>query len=151
MAALSDKRALKVVRFSTKELPATAATYYQGGLVGWDTSVGRVIKGAASTTFLPIGYATENTVIAANGDLLHVTLFREVVAIWFANLAAAPVVSASLGGLCYVADDQSVRVDDNTNANSVAGRVWQLDTNKGVLVEPRFISDFKVTSPGLDS
>ena len=151
MAALSDKRAVRIVRFSTKELPATAATYYQGGLVGWDTSVGRVAKGAASTTFLPIDLSTENTTIANNGDLLHVTLFREVVAVWFVNFASDLVVAGDLGGLCYVQTDQEVRHSDNTNANSVAGRVWAIDSVKGVLVEPRFISDFKVTSPGLDS
>lgn len=151
MAAQTSKRAVRVVRFSTKELPATAATYWQGGLVGWDTSVGRIVKGQASTTFLPIGTVTEDTVIANNGDLLHVTLFREVVAVWFVNFATDLVVAGDLGSLCYVQSDQEVRHTDNTNANSVAGRVWQLDSVKGVLVEPRFISDFKTTSPGLDS
>lgn len=151
MAAQTQKRVIKPVKFTTKELPATAATYYQGALICWDTSVGRIVKGAASTTLLPIGLCTEDKVIANNGDLLHVNLFREVTAVWMVNLAAAPVVAASLGSLCFVADDQSVRVDDNTNANSVAGRVWELSTLKGVLVEPRFISDRATTTPGLDT
>lgn len=151
MAAQTAKRIVRPVQFKTKELPATAATYFQGSTVCFDTSVGRIVKAAASTTLLPIGYSTEDKVIATNGDLLHVTLYREVHAFWFVNLAAAPVLAANLGQLCYLADDQSVRVDDNTNANSVAGRVWALDSVRGVLVEPRYISDRATTTPGLDT
>jgi hypothetical protein len=151
MAALTSKRPLRRVNFSGKDLPATAATYYQGGLVGWDTSVGRVVKGAASTTFLPIGTVVEDTIIANNGDLLSVNLFREVSGVWMVNLGADPVVAADRGSLCYVASDQEVAHSDSGNTRSVAGRVWDVDTLKGVLVEPRFINDFKVTSPGLDS
>ena len=151
MAAQSSKRSVRVMRFTGKELPATAGTYYQGSLICWDTSVGRVVKGAASTTLRPIGLCTEDKVVANNGDALHVTLFREVQATWFVNLAAAPVLAANRGQLCFIADDQSVRVDDNTNACSVAGLVWDVDTVKGVLVEPRFVADRATTTPGLDT
>ncbi len=149
--ALSAKRALRPVKFESKDLPASAATYYQGGLVGWDTSVGRVIKGATSTTFLPIGTVVEDTVISSNGDLLSVKLFREATAIWMRNLVGDPVVAATRGGLCYVEDDDTVRLTDATNTKSVCGRVWDVDATKGVLVEPRNFADFKVTTPGLDS
>lgn len=151
MANQTSKRNVRHVKFTTKDLPASAATYYQGSLICWDTSVGRVVKGAASTTLRPIGVAAEDKVIGSNGDPLSVNLFREVTAYWFANLGAAPVLAANRGQLCFIADDQSVRVDDNTNTCSVAGLVWDVDATKGVLVEPRFVADRATTTPGLDT
>jgi hypothetical protein len=150
MAAQTQKRIVRPVQFKTKEIAASAATYYQGSTVCFDTSVGRIVKATASTTLLPIGFSSEDKVIANNGDLLHVTLFREVTAYWFANLGGDAVVAGDLGKLCFLDDDQTVRKTDNTNANSVAGRIWAVDSVRGVLVEPRFISDTKTTSPGLD-
>ena len=138
MAAQTQKRFLRAVRFSGKELPATAATYFQGSTVGWDTSVGRIVKVAASTTIIPIGFVTEDKVVATNGDPLHVNLFREVVAYWFVNATAGDAVAAAnKGSLCYGLDDQTAASNDATNTRSVLGRVWDVDTVKGVLVEPR--------------
>ncbi len=148
MAALTAKRAIKSKKSTTRDLPATAATYYQGALICWDTSVGRVVKGAASTTLRPIGLCAEDTVIGTNGDLLSVNLFRELTTVWMPNSATDAVVAAGRGGLCYIESDQNVGATDQTNTLSVAGVVWAVDTAKGVEVEPRF-SDSRLG--GLDA
>lgn len=149
MAAQTAKRVVKSHYADTIELGATAATYYQGSLICFDTSVGRVVKGAVSTTLIPVGVAAEDKVIATNLDPLLVKRFAADTFYWFANLAAAPVLAANVGGLCYIADDQSVRVDDATNTCSVAGRVIRLDTVKGVLVAVRNLTSANLT--GLDA
>jgi hypothetical protein len=151
VAALSQKRILRQKQAKSMALPATAATYFQGSTVGWNTTTGRIEKAAASTTFLPIGFATSDTVIASNGDLLDVTLFRELLLVYFDNLAADPVVAADRGSLCFMASDHEVAHSDATNTRSVMGRVWEVDALKGVGVEPRFIADRASTSPGLDT
>jgi len=148
MGALTQKRVVRFKKASTLDLPATAATYYQGALICWNRATGFVVKGAASTTLIPIGLCAVDTVIASNGDLLGVVLFRELTAHWFNNLAADPVVAADRGSLCYIASDNEVAHSDNSNARSVAGAVWAIDAAKGVLVEPRF-SDSRLG--GLDA
>lgn len=145
MAALTDKRSVKTKSFRWLKLPATAATYFKGGLVCWDTSTGLVAKATASTTMIPIGLVADdngpsdiNQVVVASGGTLIVELFREIHAVWMVNATAGDaVVAANLGGFAYMVDDQTVANNDATNTRSVAGRIWQLDATKGVLVEPR--------------
>ncbi len=149
MAAITAKRPNKVRRFKDKDLPATAASYFQGGIVCWDRSVGRIVKAAASVNMLPVGFVSVDTTVANNGDNLNVTLFKEVTAIWCENLGGDPVVAGDLGGLCYLDDDHTVRHSDNPNANSVAGTVWAIETARGVLVEPRVTNDSRLG--GLDA
>lgn len=137
MAGLSARRPNKVKAFTNIELPGTAQAVWEGGVACWDTSTGLVAKAAVSTTMIPIGTFVDSKTVASGGTVV-IQLFKELNAIWLVNLAAAPVLAASLGGLCYLADDQSVRTDDVTNTASVAGRVWAIDATKGVLVEPHY-------------
>lgn len=117
------------------ELPGTAQTVYKGGIACWDTSTGLVAKAAASATMVPIGEFTEDKTVASGGTVV-IKLFRELKAKWMVNASGGDaVVAADLGKLCYVLDDQTVANNDNTNARSVAGRIWKLDSTKGVLVE----------------
>jgi hypothetical protein len=122
---------------------------FQGGLACIDTSTGLVAKGFVSTTLVPIGKFVEDSAAAANKVVL-VELFREIEAMWFVNDGGAAVVAADIGGLAYILDDQTVSNTDATNTKSVAGRVWAIDTVKGVLVEPIFTAGQRVES-GLDA
>lgn len=62
-----------------------------------------------------------------------VNLDREVVARWYDNDTGTAVVAANVGSDCYILDDHTVT--GSSTGNSVAGRVWQVDSVKGVLVE----------------
>ena len=132
--ALTKRRAIKPVAFTSIELPGTAQQVYQGGVACWDTSTNLVAKGAASTTMIPIGTFAEDKLVGAGGTVL-VDLFEEVRATWMKNSVANACDVP--GVLCYLEDDETVRKTDNTNANSVAGRIWRIDATKGVLVQFR--------------
>ena len=136
MTALTSKRASRTKSFTTIELAHAAEQVYQGGIACFDTSTGKVTKAKASTTLHPIGLYVEDQ-LAADGDLVLVRLFEEVHAIWRANDGTDTVVAGDVGGLCYLVDDQTVANADATNTRSVAGRVWAIDSAKGVLVEFR--------------
>jgi hypothetical protein len=139
MSALTSKRAVRPKRFTTISLAATpSVSYWQGGVVGFNTATGLVVKSQPLTTFWPIGLCVEDTVLGAGGGNLLIELFREVSAIWRVN--DGTVVAASIGSLCYELDDQTVSNTDATNTLSVAGRVWAVDSVRGVLVEPVVIA-----------
>lgn len=144
MTALTARRASRTKIASILELPSTAQTVYEGGVACWDTSTGLVAKGAASTTLIPIGIYKGNqldangaTVIASGGTAL-VELNNEITFRWMVNHGSDTVVAASLGGLVYLYDDQTVGNTSNGGTLSVAGRAWRLDTIKGVLVSTDF-------------
>ncbi len=151
MTALAAKRALRIKTYTQISLAATASdTYYQGALVGWDTATGLLVVGQETTTFVPVGTVVEDTVIGSGGGSILVNLFHELRAIWFVNSTGDAVDTADIGTICYVEDDQTVSDTDNSNARSVAGRVWALDTTKGVLVEP-ISTNGQRTNSGLDA
>lgn len=143
MTALANKRISKPRKFTDIDLPGKAEQVFQGGIACWDTSTGLVAKAFVSTTLHPIGVfdpvapGTSGDVTTPSGGLVHVKLFREVTAFWFNNATAGDAIAAAdLGGICYLLDDQTVAQNDATNTRSAAGRIWAIDTIKGVLVEP---------------
>ena|SRR5688572_5638644 len=134
--ALTKTRPNRIYRGTQIELAAKNEAVFGGGLACFDTSTGLVAKGFASTTLIPIGTFDEDSA-AASPKTVIVNLFRELHAIWMVNAGGGDaVVAANIGGLAYIRDDNTVGVDDDTNTLSVMGRVWKLDTVKGVLVEP---------------
>ena len=147
MAALTSKRATKLYTARTMSLAATASdVYYQGAHVGFDTDTGLLIVGQVSDTYIPVGIVVKDTTIGAGGGNVLVRLYRELNAVWCVNDSGDPVVT--VGAICYMLDDQTVTLDDDSNARSVAGRVWAIDSTKGVLVE--FLHTARPTISGLD-
>ena len=122
---------------STIPLPLKASTsVFQGGMACADTSDGSVTKGAASTTLTRIGtfaQTLDNSASTATTQVM-VQLEKEIVGTWFDNATGAnAVVAANLFSDCYILDDHTVTMA--TSGNSKAGRVWEIDSVKGVLVE----------------
>lgn len=149
MAALTKSRANRLKQFKNLEMAAKNEAVFKGGIACLDTSTGLVAKGFVSTTLIPIGLYHEDSA-AATPKTVIVQLFREIQAGWFVNDGGAPVVAADIGGLAYILDDQTVSNTDATNTKSVLGRVWAIDTVKGVLVEPIDTAGQRVES-GLDA
>jgi hypothetical protein len=142
MTALANKRALRKVVLNQIELPAAASTtYFQGSVVGFDLAANGILKKAAPlVNFRAIGTVAEDKTLGAGGGTILVNLFREIICYWMTNDGTDTVVANDIGQLCYWLDDQTVKRDDDTNTLSVAGRVWRVDAQKGVLVEPDFHS-----------
>ncbi len=147
MAALSASRIKQFEKMSSVSLAGKTEQVYQGGIACFDTSTGLVAKAFASTTLHPIGTYADDQNTASGGNVL-VKLFNEVTIHWFTNDTTHPVVAADIGGLCYLLDDQTVADTDLTNTLSVAGRVWKIDSVKGVGVEMRMGAGVELT--GLD-
>lgn len=147
MTALAKSRANRIKRYTNIEMAAKNEQVYKGGLACLDTSTGLVAKGFVSTTLLPIGLFHEDSAAASPKTVL-VDLFREIQAAWFVN--DGTVVAADIGGLAYITDDQTVSNTDAVNTKSTLGRVWAIDTVKGVLVEPMDTAGQR-TKSGLDA
>lgn len=147
MAALSASRIRQTEKMSSVVLAGKAEQVYQGGIACFDTSTGLVAKAFASTTLHPIGTYVDDQLTASGGTVL-VRLFEEVTLTWFTNDTTNPVVAADIGGLCYLLNDQTVADTDLTNTLSVAGRVWKIDSVKGVGVQMRGGAGVELT--GLD-
>ena len=120
------------------EHPLTAAeTGDKGELVCLDTSTGLLAMGAAgSATLVPIG-TLDNGEGETTGDgvtNVRVKLFTEKRLWWFDNdTGGTPVVAADIGSDCYVFDKSTVT--GASAGNSVAGKVWAINTLYGVLIE----------------
>jgi len=120
------------------EHPLTAAeTGEKGELVCLDTSTGLLAMGAAgSATLRPLGVLDNGDGITTGDGTTNVRirLFKEKRLWWFDNdTGGTPVVAADIGSDCYVFDKRTVTGD--SVGNSVAGKVWALNTLYGVLIE----------------
>ena len=123
--------------FTTVELVGKVEQVYQGGRACFDSSTGLVAKAFASTTLTPIGTYVEDQ-LTASGQRVLITLDREVWARWFKNSTAGDlIITTDQGKDCYLLDDQTVAKTSGGGTRSVAGRVWDLDPVKGVLVQAR--------------
>jgi hypothetical protein len=148
--ALAKSRLTKPKTFKYLSLPGKNEQVYQGGLACVDRATGLVAKAFAATTLMPIGKYTKDQLTTGNAPVL-IELFDEIQAEWIKNAAGGDAVTAAdLLGLCYLRDDETVGVDDDTNTLSVAGVVWGVDAVKGVLVQFR-APNGQATETGLDA
>jgi hypothetical protein len=117
---------------------------WKNALIGIDLGTGKVVPASTRTDLLIIGKAAE-TVDATSADkLLNVRLAREVWVEWLANDATS-IVATDLGALCYLKDDQSVTI--TPTGASVAGRIWAVDSGRGVAVELLSSADGASSNP----
>jgi hypothetical protein len=117
---------------------AVSTAAYKGGACGFETATnsneGKIVPMAGgSATLVHVGNFAENVASSASAQNVNVDLGAEVQAYWYAN-AGAPnaVASTDLGKVCYFADDYTVSISGSSN--SLAGRIWAVDSVKGVLV-----------------
>ncbi len=135
MTALAAKKATRWVKFKSVELVGKVEQVYQGGRACFDTSTGLVAKAFASTTLVPIGTYVEDQ-LTVSGQTVLLDLDSEITARWYANSTAGDlIIAADIGKDVYLVDDQTVAKTSATATRSVAGRVWKLDSVKGVLVQ----------------
>lgn len=135
MTVLASKKAVRTVEFKTIELVGKVEQVYQGGRACIDTSTGLVAKAFESTTLVPIGIYVEDQ-LTVSGQKVLIDLDTKITARWFANSASADLIAAAqIGSDCYLVDDQTVAKTSNSAARTIAGRVWSLDSVKGVLVQ----------------
>ncbi len=138
MTALSQARMGREFSLAGNvSLPLAASTaVYQDGMACIDTTNHVVTKGAAgNTSLIRIGNFAENYDNSASTAtaMVLVSLDYEVKGRWYANdTGANAVAAANLFTEVYMLDDQTVTTASSTN--SKAGRVWAIDSVKGVAV-----------------
>lgn len=113
---------------------AAGKKIYAGALVALDAN-GYATPGATATTLKGLGRAEEqvDNSSGSNGDVavnVRKGIFR------FANEATDQVTAADIGNNCYIVDDQTVAKTDGTGTRSVAGKVFDVDS-QGVWVDMR--------------
>lgn len=151
MAALTASRLHRPRKIGSISLPHVNEQTYKGGVACMKANAaGLVTKSQAATDLVPIGVYAVDTLVTGNASV-SIRLFDEITAMWMANASGGDAVAAAnIGGLCYLHDDQTVGVDDDTNTKSVAGRIWGYNsTTNQVLVQFRNPNGSQLT--GLDA
>ncbi len=115
-------------------LPVAAAKLiYAGSLVARDSS-GNATPGAAATTLLGAGRA-EARADNSGGSAGDITVDVRKGVFRFGNSASADAITrADIGASCYIADDQTVAKTSGSSTRSVAGTVFDVDSD-GVWVK----------------
>lgn len=133
MTALLQERARRVFVWKYKSFTLTGAKAWKGGRAALNSS-GKVVPASSISGLLPIGIFAE-TVDATSADApVQVDLEREVTIEYFANATASDAVAATdIGSNGYMMDDQTVTI--TPAGRSVAGRIWDVDTLKGIGIE----------------
>lgn len=97
---------------------------------------GKVVPTAVGSNLTDrvIGSFAEKVDATLADKLVLVDLIEEITVRWYANAAGgAALLSTDLGSVAYFLDDQTVTNDPA--ANVPAGRVWAVDSTKGVAIE----------------
>ncbi|QWR76297.1 hypothetical protein [Candidatus Magnetomonas plexicatena] len=134
MAALTADRNTVSRSGDMLQLEAAAGkTIYQGALVAVDAS-GYATPGATATTIRGVGRAeayVDNSGGSAGDKVVSVS--KGVFA--YGNSASSDEITrADIGKDCYIVDDQTVAKTDGTNTRSIAGKVFDVNSN-GVWVK----------------
>jgi hypothetical protein len=111
---------------------ASGTKAWKNGVAAIDLGSGKVVPASTRTDLFVIGKFTETVDASAADKLVNVRLAREIWVEWLNNDAAS-IAATDLGALCYLKDDQSVTI--TPTGASIAGRVWAVDSARGVAVE----------------
>lgn len=138
MAALTQAFMGRELRLNSVALPlAGSQSVFQGGMACADTATGTVKKGAAANANLiaigEFGQTFDNSASTATVQVL-VILNKEIVCRWYDNATGANAVLSTdlFSTAVYILDDHTVT--KASSGNSAAGRVWAVDSVKGVAV-----------------
>lgn len=116
---------------------ASGSKAYKGGQCVINPGTGKVIPASAAVGQISIGVFAETVDASSTGTNadtpINVDLVREVQLEWWPNSGSNAVAATDLGALCYMEDDNVVGI--SPIGFSLAGRVWGVDSVRGVAVE----------------
>ena len=108
-------------------------TVYKGALIAFELGTAFVVEATGASDELVIGTAMEAVNASVAAKTIAVRLEREVNILYLAN--GSSIATANQGQLCYVTDDQTVSLTPIAAGASLAGRIWIVDSVRGVGVE----------------
>lgn len=133
MTALTDER------MSSKEMwglrlftLASGKKAFKNGVCAIKLGTGTVVPGALASDLFVIGKFAETVDATAGAKPVNVDLGIGIEIEWLVNNAAS-IAATDLGSLCYLLDDQTAELAPN--GGSVAGRIWGVDSVRGVAVQ----------------
>lgn len=117
-------------------LGGDSTQFYKGGLVAVDLSDGKLYPAEAGDLNQVVVGRCEETVLtgASNSEPVK---FRSGIFNYASGAEGEAITVADVGQVCYVLDDESVGIDGNSQANSIAGRIYDVDSH-GVWVGIQF-------------
>ena len=134
MTALATERASRDKAFGILPLTLKSGTKaYKGGLACGVLGEGVVAPGTAVTGRVALGKFAKTVDATAAAKTVDVILQDEITATWLQPHTSGAPVSTDLFRVCYIQDDQTVTM--TATARSQAGRIWGVDSVKGVLVQ----------------
>lgn len=137
-----------VERWTHKQFPlAVGNKAFKGGFATIDLSTGKCEPGHIESDLAAIGKFNETVDATLVEKLVDVDLGTEIEVVWWANDTVSPVTAAMLLSVAYILDDQTVSSDGS--GRSVAGRVWGVDSVRGVAIQKIGVSPTAIGS--LDS
>lgn len=135
MTALAKSRMGREERWKHKLFTlASGKIAFQGGAAFLNLATSKVEPAASATGYLYLGTFAEKVDASAADAPVNVDLVEEIVTRRFVNATAGDAIAATdVGGIAYFLDDQTVCI--TPAGRTVAGRIWDVDTTKGVAVE----------------
>jgi hypothetical protein len=133
MTALVREKMSSVERWTFRDFTLTSGKIgYKNAIAAIKLTTGQLVPGAAGTDLFVIGKFARTVDASAAAKSVSVNLGRELEVEWFGN-GTGVIAATDVGSLCYVQDDQTVTI--TPTGNSIAGRIWAVDSVKGVAVE----------------
>ena len=111
---------------------ATNVVIYAGALVVMNSATGFAEPGLTGTGLVALGRAERqvNNVGGANGA--RAVRVRRGTFLWNNSPAGADLIAeANIGEPCYIVDDNTVALTSATNTRSVAGTIFDIDSQTG--------------------
>lgn len=134
MTALANERMSSFEKWGMKQFTlAVGKKAWKGGIAAIRLGTNTVVPGALQADLFTVGKFAETVDATSAAALVNVDLGIEILVEWLANSGTAALVANDLGAICWIQDDQTVA--NAPNGGSVAGRVWGVDSAKGVAVQ----------------
>ena len=130
--ALSDNRDTKEMAspfaFRHEVLGGTSQDFYKGQLVAVDLTDGRLYPAVAADLNLQVCGRCEEEYSTGASETTKKIKFKSGIFNYASGTAGEAIVAADRGQVCYVVDDQTVGIDGNSQANALAGRIYDVDS-----------------------
>lgn len=134
MTALSDNRFLNREVWKDRTFTAKSGELiYKGATVAIQRGTGYVVEATGASNEIVIGIAMEKVDATSAAASIAVDLIRSFEVVYFSNYGT--IASTDIGEIGYVKDDNSVSLTPTSTGGSVLGRVWAVDSVRGVAVE----------------
>jgi hypothetical protein len=151
MTALAAERARRVETWKYKDFTlAVGNKAWKGGRAAVLLGTNTVVPASSAPGLFVIGSFAETVDATAAAKTVSVDLEREIVLERYVNATSTDAcASTNLCGIAYLLDDQTATI--TPTGRSVAGRIWDVDSTKGVAIEKLDLASPAAVQPATGS